>query len=141
MKFSEKAFNLAWSYENLSGNKPSKKTKTGCDFVTKNRYVEVKSFKNKPRYLSIYSSIFEHLSKTKTGYKRYYVYVIYDEKHPKMMIVPPKLIFKGTKVKKIFDIKLGYFWNKMSINISPKIYKGLESIDLRRFLKDHGEKC
>ncbi len=134
MEFSKKAVELVRRYEAEQGYKTSKKTNTGCDFISRNnRYIEVKSFLKRPRYLQVYSSIFKHLKQTKTGKNRYYIYVVFDQQDPKLVIIPPRRIFKGVDIDKLFSIKLGDHWNKLTVNISPKILDGLSEIKLNKF--------
>jgi len=137
MDFSKKALKLAQEYEKILNHKPSKKSRTGSDFTTQSKYIEVKSFEKKSKYLHIYSTIFKHLSKTKFGFDRYYIYVVFDKKHPKMIIIPPNRIFRGINPRKLFDITLGDYWNYLSVNLSSKIYKGLKIIDLKEFFKKY----
>lgn len=141
MTFAKKAVKFAQEYERLLGHKPSDKTSTGCDFVTQSKYIEVKSYsREKPGYIQIYSSIFKHLNKTVTGHNRYYIYVIYNSTCPKLIIVPPNRIFKGVNTRRLFSMKLGDYWNNLSVNISPKIYKGLKVIDLKSFFSRYGKR-
>ncbi len=110
----------------------------GIDLMIQGRgaWIEVK-WQDKPRYIGIYSRTFEKHLKSNWFFKRYYVYLVYDKKSPKLKIIPPSRIFKGVDIKKLMKFKLGEYWWNLDIVLSPKIYKDIEPIKLYDWFKKH----
>jgi hypothetical protein len=109
----------------------------GIDLMVQGRmWVEVK-WQDCPRYIGIYSRTFEKHLKSKWFFKRYYVYLVYDMKEPKLKIIPPSRVFDGVDIKKLMRFKLGKYWWDLEIVLSPKICNDLEPIRLYDWFKKH----
>ncbi len=97
-------------FEKLQGRKPIdvSKRRIGYDIKSGNRYIEVKS---RPRakiqpFLTLHNALLRKLGR---GLSHYYVYVVYDmKKKPKLIIIPPEIIFKNleTEVKLLLRKKI-----------------------------------
>jgi len=105
-------------------------------FVQGRAWIEVK-WQDKPRYIAIYSRTFVKHLKQKWFFKRYYIYLVYDKKSPKLKIIPPSKIFQDVEIKKLMKIKLGKYWWNLDIVLSPTIHKNIKPIRLFDWFKKH----
>lgn len=108
-------------YEKKRGCKPVDVSKKliGYDIKSGNRYIEVKSRpgeKIQP-FITLHNSLLRKLGK---GLSHYYIYIVYDmKKEPKLVVVPPEIIFRNLETN-------------VSLFIRKKVYNKIKSVKLRK---------
>jgi len=120
----ELSIKYVMKFEKSQGRKPVdlSKQRIGYDIKSDNRYIEVKSRPGKKiqPFITLHNALLRKLGK---GLSCYYVYVIYDmRKEPKLVIIPPEIIFKNLETK-------------VSLLIRKKVYNKIKPKKLR---KKHG---
>lgn len=111
-------------YERAQGRKPIDETKkrVGYDVKSGKRYIEVKS---RPKgkiqpFIMLHNSLLRTIGK---GLANYYIYIVYDmQNDPKLVIVPPEVIWKNLET----DVKL-FIRGKVYNKIKPKKLKRRET--------------
>mgnify|MGYP001563714278 CR=1 FL=1 len=104
MNQEEQSIKYVMKFEKSQGRKPVDLSKKhiGYDIKSNNRYIEVKSrpgTKIQP-FITLANTLLRKIGK---GLSRYYIYIVYDMKEePKLVIVPPEIIFKNLET----DVKL-----------------------------------
>lgn len=95
----------------------------GYDVKSGSRYIEVKSrpgMKIQP-FITLHNALLRKLGK---GLSRYYIYVVYDmNKEPKLVIIPPEIIFKNLETK-------------VSLLVRSKVYNKIKPVKLRKNRND-----
>jgi len=102
----QKAMEYVMNYEMNNERSSIDVSKKGCgyDIESKNRYIEVKGFKN-VRYpsLSLYKRLPEQLGKK---IDRYYIYVVYDlDNSPKLKIIEPSVVKANLEIDTCYIIR------------------------------------
>jgi hypothetical protein len=122
----EESIKYVMRYEKARGRKPIDVSKKliGYDIKSGNLYIEVKSrpgFKIQP-FVILHNAL---LRKLGTGLARYYIYLVYDmKKNPKLVIVPPEVIFKNLETK-------------VSLLVRRKVYNKIKPIRLKIIRKQN----
>lgn len=112
-------------YEKSQGRKAVdfSKKRIGFDVKSGNRFIEVKSRpgSNIQPCITLHNNLLRSIGGK--GLSNYYIYVVYDMKiNPKLVIVPPEIIFKNleTKVSLLLRRKV---YNKIQIKKLRKLNK------------------
>ena len=98
-KLEDKAIQLVIKYEKKQGRKPER-IKKCYDVKSGNRYIEVKGSRSgkSPSFILVYPSFLWTLGKNIGRYYIYFVYNIKKNKNPKLLIIPPDIIFKSLRL-------------------------------------------
>jgi hypothetical protein len=118
----EQSIEYVKKFEKSEGRKPIDVSKKliGYDIKSGNRFIEVKSRPSEKiqPHITLHNALLRKLGK---GLSRYYIYIVYDMiKNPKLVIVPPEIIFKNLETKVSLLIR-----RKVYNRIKPKKLKKL----------------
>ncbi|MEK7553198.1 MAG: DUF3883 domain-containing protein [Patescibacteria group bacterium] len=124
----EQSIKYVMKYEESQRRNPvdvSKKRTFGYDIESRNRFIEVKSRPGKTLqpFITLHNHLLRSIGK---GLANYYIYIVYDMgKEPKLVIIPPEIIFKNleTDVKLFIRQKV---YNKLKFHKLKKLNKGLK---------------
>ncbi len=97
----EESIKYVIRFEKSQGRKPVDLSKKfiGYDVKSGNRFIEVKSRPSEKLqpFITLHNALLRKLGK---GLSRYYIYIVYDMKEdPKLVIIPPEVIFKNLETK------------------------------------------
>jgi hypothetical protein len=97
----EKSIKYVLAYEKSQGRKPLDVSNKhiGYDIRSGKRFIEVKSRpKDKMQpFIKLHNALLRTMG---TGLANYYLYIVYDmDKEPKLIIVPPKIIFSNLETE------------------------------------------
>jgi len=114
MNQEEKSIKYVIAYEKSQGRKPVDVSKKhiGYDIKSDRRFIEVKS-RPKDRvqpFIKLHNALLRTMG---AGLSNYYLYIVYDmDKEPKLIIVPPNVIFSNLETEVSLLIK-GKVYNKI----------------------------
>jgi len=115
----EESIKYVIKYERTQGRKPIDVSKKliGYDVKSGNRYIEVKSrpgSKIQP-FVTLHNALLRKLGRSLAYY---YIYLVYDmKKNPKLVIIPPEIVFKNLETK-------------VSLLVRRKVYNKIKPITL-----------
>lgn len=117
----EQSVKYVMRYEKAQGRKPVDVSKKllGYDMKSGSRFIEVKSRPGEriQPFITLHNALLRKLGK---GLSRYYIYVVYDmRQEPKLVIIPPEIIFKNLETK-------------VSLLIRGKVYNKIKSTKLKK---------
>lgn len=113
----ERSIKYVLAYELAQGRNPIDVSKKhiGYDIKSGRRFIEVKSRPkgNIQPFITLHKALLRTLGK---GLAHYYIYIVYNmDKEPKLVIIPPNIVFKNLET----DVKL-LIRKKVYNRIKPK---------------------